>query len=95
MLRDGAAGDVGPRRSSSKMAILGPGEIGIFFETFPPPPRIKQANPSNTYVDSSFRSCDPLISAADPWRKKRNRAVARGRAIAIVIGSGARPGAPF
>ena len=46
-------------------------------------------------VDSSFRSCDPLISAADPWRKKRNRAVARGRAIAIVIGSGARPGAPF
>ncbi len=41
------------------------------------------------YVDSVVFPCDLSPSVADPWRKKRNRVVARGRAIAIVIGSGA------
>lgn len=39
---DGAAGDVGPRRSSSKMAILGREKLGDFFEHVFPPASNKQ-----------------------------------------------------
>ena len=45
---DGAAGDVGPRRSSSKMAILGREKLGDFFETFFPPPH--QRSKSKQYI---------------------------------------------